>query len=61
MMATSSILTNFTITDKEAAENPANAIEMASKEPEWRSTRQVKLPLTDHEAIRALLVKKKGR
>lgn len=59
MMATSSILTNFTITDREAAENFANALESASKESEWQPTIQTKPPLISHEEIRALFAKRK--
>lgn len=58
-MPTSSIFHNFVITDKEAAERFIEALEAASAEPEWKPSKPIKEPLTDPEAIRALLEKRK--
>lgn len=59
-MATSSILHNFVITDKEAAERFVEALEAASAEPDWKTSAPVKKPLRDPEAIRTLFEKWKA-
>lgn len=56
-MATSSILTNVKITDPHKAEMFINALEASSKDPKRVPTCEVKPPLTDKEAIRALIKK----
>lgn len=56
-MATSSILTNVKITDPRKAELFINALEASSKDPRWVPTSEVKPPLTDKEAIKALVLK----
>lgn len=56
-MATSSIFHNVVIDTPEAAERFVNALEEASKMPKRKPTSDVKLPLTDKEAIRALFLK----
>ena len=58
-MATSSILTNFTITEKNAAERFADALEAASKQPTRKPTAPVNKPLREPDAIRALMAKRK--
>ena len=59
-MATSSILTNVKITDPHKAEMFINALEASSKDPKRVPTCEVKPPLTDREAIRALFAKRLG-
>ena len=56
-MATSSIFANFIITDPHKAEMFINALEASSKDPKRVPTCEVKPPLTDKEAIRALIKK----
>lgn len=58
-MATSSILTNFTISDKNTAQAFVEALDAASREPEWKPKAPIKAPVTDHDAIKALLAKRK--
>ncbi len=58
-MATSSILTNFTITEKNAADRFAEALDAASRQPSRKPTAPVNKPLRDPEAIRALMAKRR--
>ncbi len=57
-MATSSILTNFTITDKNAAERFADALEAASQTPLKKSSAPTAKQLRSPEAIKELLAKR---
>lgn len=57
-MATSSIFTNFTITDKKTAAAFVEALDAASKEPEWKPRAPIKAHVTDPDEIRALLEKR---
>ncbi len=59
-MATSSILTNFTITEKKAAERFVNALEEASKLPSIKPSDTPVKYLRAPEAIRKLLAKDKN-
>lgn len=56
-MATSSILTNVKITDPNKAEMFVNALEKSSRDPKRIPVSNVKSPLTDKDAIKALLLK----
>lgn len=56
-MATSSILTNVKITDPHKAEMFINALEASSRDPKRIPSCEVKPPLTDKEAIKALFLK----
>ena len=56
-MATSSILTNVKITDPRKAEMFINALEASSKDPKRIPSCEVKPPLTDKKAIKALIHK----
>jgi len=58
-MATSSILTNFTITEKSAADRFADVLDAVSKQPSRKPTAPVNKPLRDPDAIRALMAKRK--
>lgn len=58
-MATSSILTNFTITDKEAAERFVKALEEASKQPPRKFKSPPVEDITDPEVIRKFFLKDK--
>ncbi len=58
-MATSSILTNFTITEKNAADRFAEVLDAASRQPSRKPTAPVNKPLRDPEAIRALVEKRR--
>ncbi len=59
-MATSSIFTNVKITDRKSAERFVEALEAASKIPPRVPTTDVKPPLRDKEAIRAMFAKRLG-
>ena len=56
-MATSSILTNVKITDPRKAELFIDALEASSKDPQRIPSCEVKPPLTDKKAIKALFLK----
>ncbi|MCD8073871.1 MAG: hypothetical protein LUF27_02335 [Lachnospiraceae bacterium] len=60
-MATSSILTNFTISDKKTAEKFAEALECASKQPKWQPSEPVEPLERDPEAIRAIFARRAER
>ncbi|MCD8022452.1 MAG: hypothetical protein LUF30_05610 [Lachnospiraceae bacterium] len=51
-MATSSIFTSFTITDRATAEKFAKALETASKQPKWKPSMPVEAPERDPGNIR---------
>ena len=57
-MATSSILTNFTIMDRDAANRFADVLDEAAQQPSRKPTASVHKPLRDSEAIRALMEKR---
>ena len=57
-MATSSIFTNIVISDPKKAEKFIDALEVSSRDLEWKPTTSVKPPLTDTEAIRRLMSKR---
>ena len=59
-MATSSIFHNVVIKDRESAERFIEALEASSRDPKRVPTCEVKPPLTDKEAIRALFSKRLG-
>lgn len=59
-MATSSIFTNVKITDAKSAERFVEALDAASKIPPRVPTTDVKPPLRDKEAIRAMFAKRLG-
>lgn len=61
MMATSSIFANFDIEDKGIAERFVEALEESAHDPEWKPVAPIAPPLTDQEAIRALLAKRGQR
>lgn len=56
-MSTSSIFTNVEIKDKKSAERFVEALDKASKIPPRVPTTDVKPPLRDKEAIKALFEK----
>ncbi len=58
-MATSSIFTNFNITDKKTAEAFVTALDASAHDPKRKPVASVKPPLTDHAAIKAFLAKRK--
>ena len=57
-MATSSIFANFILKDKETAERFAEALDQSTHDPAWKPVAPIDPPLTDKEAIRALLAKR---
>lgn len=57
-MATSSIFANFDIEDKKTAERFAEALEESAHDPVWEPVAPIAPPLTDQDAIRALLAKR---
>lgn len=59
-MATSSILTNFTITGKEAAEDFVDALEATSTQPSRKPTAPIVETLSDPDAIRAFFSRGEG-
>lgn len=60
-MAISSILHNFIITDEDAAKRLLDALDAASKDPEWKPDTSIKINyLRDTKAIKALLAKRKN-
>lgn len=60
-MAMSSILHNFIITDEDAAKRLLDALDEASKEPEWKTDTSIEINyLRDSKAIKALLAKRKN-
>lgn len=60
-MATSSIFHNVVIKDRESAKRLIEALEASSRDPKRVPTCEVKPPLTDKEAIRALFSKRLGK
>lgn len=60
-MATSSIFASFDIHDKAAAQRFADALERCEAEPEWKSSEPAPQLLTNHNAIRALLARRKSK
>lgn len=60
-MATSSIFTNFTITDNETAEKFAEALEIASRQPKWVPSEPIEAPERDPEKIRAIFARRAER
>lgn len=58
-MATSSILTNVRITDMKTAEAFINALEASANDPKIESSEPETPVLTDLDAIRKLLAKRK--
>ncbi len=60
-MATSSIFANFDIRDKKTAERFVEALEESVHEQAWKPIAPIDPPLTDKDAIRALLAKRLQR
>lgn len=58
-MATSSIFANFTINDEKTATHFADALDLASQQPEWKPSAPVNRPLRDLAQIRELMMKAK--
>lgn len=58
-MATSSIFANFDIKDKKTAEAFVEALDKSANAPEWKPTKPIEPPITDHNAIRALFAHRK--
>ncbi len=59
-MATSSIFTNFTITDEKTAERFLDALDKAAEQPAWKPGIPFKPPVRDHEVIRAKMAKREN-
>ncbi len=57
-MATSSIFTNFTITDEKKAEQFLDALDKASEQPAWKSKIPFKPPVRDPDVIRTKMAKR---
>ncbi len=57
-MATSSIFTNFTITDEKTAERFLDALDKAAEQPAWKPRIPYKPPIRDPEVIRAKMAKR---
>lgn len=60
-MATSSIFANFDIRDKKTAERFVEALDESAHDPAWNPVAPIDPPLTDKDAIRALLAKRLQR
>lgn len=60
-MATSSIFANFVINDKETAESFVRALEASANDVQRKTVCTSTSTVTDPEAIRALLLKRKER
>ncbi|MCD8363535.1 MAG: hypothetical protein LUC98_11380 [Lachnospiraceae bacterium] len=57
-MATSSIFTNFTITDEKSAERFADTLDKAAQQPAWQPRLAVKAPVRDPEVLRNMMAKR---
>ncbi len=53
-MATSSIFTNFTITDEKSAERFADALDKAAQQPSWKPRLDVQSTVRDRDVLRAM-------
>ncbi len=60
-MPTSSIFANFTITDKDAAERFADALEIASQQPKWKPSEPIEPPERDPDKIQAIFDRRAER
>lgn len=60
-MATSSIFTNVVIKSEKDAERFVAAMEYASKQPNWTPSESIQKPVTDINAIRDFMSKRKQK